>query len=193
MRIKMILLLVAMASFVSFGSKITGVHRAKWGKSLTVGAMSRDDFFRQLSERYYGTTEFAEELALVNRALEFRPLEKIKSTDLIIPDQGSIFRLRAKQTMKIALNEKPPMALRQQHQSLNWFVMQLIFFFIGFNQMILPVLAGTVALILLLKLIRAFRVGKPEKSGYVSPATKFAKNSDRILVEFDVTQLNKKP
>jgi len=192
MRIKMILLLAAIVSFVSFGAKITHFHQGKWNSEAAVAEMSWDDFFRQLSRRYYGTTEFAEELALVNRALKFRPLDKIKSTDLIIPDRESIFRLKAKQTMKIASNKNTEIALREQHQSLNWFVMQLLFLFISLNQMILPFFAGTVSLILLVKLIRAFRIEKQEKSDDMSPRRKFAQNNDRILVEFDVSQLNKK-
>ncbi|OQX88608.1 hypothetical protein B6D60_01845 [candidate division KSB1 bacterium 4484_87] len=192
MRIKMVFLLAVIVSFISFGAKIFSGNGANWHNTATVGEMSHDEFFRRLSQRYYGTTEFAEELALVNRALEFMPLDEIKSTDLIIPDQSSISRLQARQTMNVADDERSPLALRQQHQSLNWSVMQVLLLFIGLNQMVLPLLAGVVALIFLVKLFRAFRNERHREKSAATTTTQFAKNSDRILVEFDVTQLNEK-
>ncbi len=188
MRRKLVLLLIVLSLIVIFLPNLGILRRCV--SSEKIGTMTREEFFRSLSFRYYGTGEFADELELVNRALDVRSPEQIKNTDLIIPDPESISRLNAKRTMQIKTETSQLLAQNQQHQSLIPTLILLFQLQLLLNQMILPVVVVFAIFILMMRFIRSSKGRATLKTGSYPKREKFIRSNDRILVEFDVTKLD---
>ncbi len=60
---------------------------------------NRQVFFENISEEFYGTKNYAEQLGLVNRSLKLNDTTSIQFEELIIPSKEAISRLKRKQTL----------------------------------------------------------------------------------------------
>lgn len=70
-----------------------------WPGQSSDGELERTSFFKRLSEIYYGSDLYWEELSLVNKAWSDR-----KDTELIIPSIEAIRRLKNRQNVKLSDN-----------------------------------------------------------------------------------------
>ena len=62
--------------------------------------VERNEYFRVLSLKYYGTTQYYKELALINQVAKFD--QNVSESDFIIPTQESIIRLHENFDMALA-------------------------------------------------------------------------------------------
>ena len=76
--------------------------------------LQRQDFFKNLSNEFYGSDEFGTELESVNRKFKIKKDESNK-LNLIIPNLEAIKRLKNKQTL-LSYENKPYLKIVYNHQ-----------------------------------------------------------------------------
>ena len=102
---KFFVIIVVVASiFITFNQNVISWVKSNFSSNQTPYYQQRLEFFENLSQEYYGVTDYAKELEMVNKSFVITDMSTGK-TELIIPSMDAITRLKKRQSLASVENQ----------------------------------------------------------------------------------------
>ncbi len=114
----LVIIAIAVGIFITFNQNVISWVKSSFSSDPAPYYQQRLEFFENLSCEYYGMTDYAKELEMVNRLFVLNDMSTDR-IELIIPSQGAIIRLKERQSLASIENQPGTQIVKRIRQLSN--------------------------------------------------------------------------